>query len=89
MTPAVTQTKIDDGESAAAGIVCVLDMGEQSRKRIKRLRRGEGRLMDKVEDAIADLQTQGVVGTQVQTVVVVVREEVTFSSIFRDSDDDD
>jgi len=89
MSPAVTQTKIEDDESSAAGIVCVLDMGEQSRKRIKRLRRGEGRLMDKVEDAIADLQTQGVVGKDVQTVVVVVREEITFSSIFRDSDDDD
>jgi Family of unknown function (DUF6200) len=59
----------------AAGVVCVMDMGEHSKKRIKRLRRGEGNLMEKVEDAISDLKTQGVLDQQVQTVVVVVREE--------------
>ena len=53
----------------------MLDLGEHPRKRIKRLRRGEGKLMEKVEDALADLTAQGVIGGQVQTVVVVVREE--------------
>jgi hypothetical protein len=62
-------------KSGGAGIVCVLDLGEHPRKRIKRLRRGQGKLMEKVEDALADLTSQGVIGGQVQTVVVVVREE--------------
>lgn len=65
-----------------AGVVCVLDLGEQKRKRIKRLRRGEGKLMVKVEDAITDLQNQGVLGKQVQTVVVVIREEIGVRSLF-------
>ena len=62
-------------KAGGTGIVCVLDLGEHPRKRIKRLRRGEGKLMEKVEDALADLTAQGVIGGQVQTVVVVVREE--------------
>lgn len=71
-----------DAGTSVVGVVCVLDLGEQKRKRIKRLRRGEGKLMVKVEDAIADLQNQGVLGKQVQTVVVVIREEIGVRSLF-------
>lgn len=71
-----------DAGTSVASVVCVLDLGEQKRKRIKRLRRGEGKLMVKVEDAIADLQNQGVLGKQVQTVVVVIREEIGVRSLF-------
>lgn len=67
-----------------AGITCVLDLGEHSKKRIKRLRRGEGTLMGKVEDAVSDLQSQGVLSDQVQTVVVVVRQESDGFSLFGD-----
>ncbi len=81
MSAATVETKKEPGTSVA-GVVCVLDLGEQKRKRIKRLRRGEGKLMVKVEDAIADLQNQGVLGKQVQTVVVVVREEAGVRSLF-------
>lgn len=75
--------------SADQGVFCVLDLGEQKKKRIKKLRKGEGRLMEKVEDAIADLQGEGVLESKVQTVVVVVREEFALSSMFDDDDDDD
>jgi hypothetical protein len=78
-----------DVDSPEGGVICVLDMGEQSRKRIRRLRRGEGKLMGKVENAIGDLQNQGVLGKQVQTVVVVVREEFGLRNIFGSDDDDD
>ena len=81
MSAATVETKKEPGTSVA-GVVCVLDLGEQKRKRIKRLRRGEGKLMVKVEDAIADLQNQGVLGKQVQTVVVVVREDAGVRSLF-------
>ena len=47
-------------EGSEKGIVCVIDLGEHSRQRVRRLRRGEGRLMDKVEDAVASLQESGV-----------------------------
>jgi hypothetical protein len=81
MSAEAAESKKVTGASAAgasaAGVVCVLDLGEQNRKRIKRLRRGQGKLMGKVEDAVTDLQNQGVLGKQVQTVVVVIREEVS------------
>ncbi len=73
----------------AKGVVCVLDLGEHSRKRVRKLRRGEGKLMDKVEDAIAALHEEGVLSGAAQTVVVVVRQEQSLGDMFRDDDDDD
>lgn len=76
-------------EEAESGIVCVLDLGEHRRKRVKKLRKGEGRLMEKVEDAVASLQEQGVLKPDAQTVVVVVREEWSLRGMLDDDDDDD
>jgi len=85
MSAAVAEKGVVD--QGKAGITCMLDLGEQKKKRIKKLRKGEGRLMSKVEDAVADLQAQGLLESKVQTVVVVVREGFSLSSVF-DSDDD-
>ena len=73
------------------GVVCVVDLGEQSRRRVKRLRHGKGRLMDKVEQVIEDLEEEGVLKAGAQTVIVVVREEPSLGSfnLFNDDDDDD
>ena len=76
-------------EPPPKGIVCVIDLGEHSRRRIRRLRRGEGRLMERVEDAVAALQENAVLAKEAQTVVVVVREEASLGGLFRDDDDDD
>lgn len=64
------------------GDVCVLDMGKHTRKRIKQLRRGKGKLMYKVERAIEDLRDDGVLSSTAQTVIVVVREERGLSGLF-------
>ncbi len=74
-------------EAPAKGIICVVDLGEHSRRRVRRLRRGEGRLMERVEDAVAALQENGVLESGAQTVVVVVRQER--AGLFSDKDDDD
>lgn len=71
------------------GDICILDMGEHSRKRVKRLRKGRGKLMAKVERAIDELQAGGVLSPSAQTVIVIVREETSFTSLFDDDDDDD
>jgi len=73
----------------AVSEMCVVDLGEHSRKSIKKLRSGEGRLMDKVEDAILSLREEGILGASAQAVVVVVREETRIESLFDDDDDDD
>lgn len=66
----------------ARGNLTVIDLGEHSRKRIKKLRRGEGRLMEKIEDTLADLEEQGVIEASAQTVVIVVRQEPTLGDVF-------
>ena len=86
---AVAAEKKEAASDAEAGVFCVLDLGEQKKKRIKKLRKGEGRLMEKVEDAISDLQGEGILDAKVQTVVVVVREEFSLTGMFDNDDDDD
>lgn len=80
---------IPAADTTEKGVVCVIDLGEHSRNRIRRLRRGEGRLMEKVEDAVAALQESGVLASNAQTVVVVVQQEVVGLGLFEDEDDDD
>lgn len=77
-----------EAEAESGGVVCLIDLGEQSRKRIKKLRRGNGRLMDKVEEAVADLKEEGVLSPTADTVVVIVRQEFSVRGMFDDDDDD-
>lgn len=72
-----------------SGEMVVIDMGEHSRRRVKKLRRGEGRLMEKVEDTLADLEEQGVIEAAAQRVIIVVRQEPSLGGLFGDDDDDD
>jgi hypothetical protein len=86
---AATGTASAPPQTEPHGVVCVVDLGEHSRKRIRKLRRGEGRLMEKVEDVIADLGEQGVLSATAQTIVVVVRQEPSIGGLFGNDDDDD
>ncbi len=79
----------EDKQTEAEDALCIIDLGEHSRKRVRRLKRGKGRLMEKVEDAIADLKHQGVLSADAQTLVVLVREEMSLSRMFDNDDDDD
>jgi hypothetical protein len=53
----------------------VLDLGKQRRKRVKQLRRGEGRLMDEVNASLEELRTAGAIAADAQAVVIIVREK--------------
>jgi len=53
----------------------VLDLGKQRRKRVKQLRRGEGRLMEEVNASIEELRTAGAIAADAQPVVIIVREK--------------
>lgn len=50
----------------------IVDLGKQSRKRIKRLRDGRGKLMRNIEEVIGRLRLDGTVKDGAQVVVVVV-----------------
>jgi hypothetical protein len=53
----------------------VLDLGKHRRKRVKELRRGQGRLMDEVNASIEELRTAGALAGDAQAVILVVREK--------------
>ena len=64
-----------EATDSAAGSMVVVDLGKQKRKRIRQLRKGEGALVEKVEDLVAELRSNGTVAGAAQVVVVVVKEK--------------
>lgn len=71
---AVSTSKADAPDKA--GELCVVDVGKYSRKQIRRLRRGEGKLMTKTEQIVQDLKDNGVLAKDANTVVLIVRQKV-------------
>ena len=53
----------------------VIDLGARPSKHVKLLRRGQGRLLEEVDDCIAELRSAGVIAAGVQVVVVTVQEQ--------------
>jgi hypothetical protein len=55
--------------------IVVVDLGKRSKKKVKKLRKGTGPLMDRVVDTVDQLEADGEVEANHQIVVVVVRQE--------------
>lgn len=53
----------------------IIDLGKKKRKRVKRLRRGKGPLVDDIMDSIAELRENSEISKDAQPVIVVVREK--------------
>jgi hypothetical protein len=53
----------------------LLDLGKKRRKQIKRLRKGRGRLMQQVDETVAQLKEEEAIDPNSQVVVVVVKEK--------------
>jgi Family of unknown function (DUF6200) len=74
-TTIITPTTTTTLQETTITAPIVIDLGRKRRKQIKQLRRGErGKLMDRIEDVLAQLKTEGVVSGKIQPVIVVVRE---------------
>jgi hypothetical protein len=56
------------------GKIIILDFGNQSRKKIRRLRRGKGPLMDDVKEAIQEVEQSGAIPAGSPVVVAVVKQ---------------
>lgn len=65
-----------DADDAPVSSVVIVDLGWQSRKKLKRLRRGEGRLMDEVAETIRRLREAGEIEAGAAPVVFVAREKI-------------
>jgi hypothetical protein len=74
-TTAQKAAPASEGAPAKAQLL-VIDLGKaQSRKRIKQLRRGEGKLMGKIDGILGELVQAGTIDRKAQPVVIVVRQE--------------
>jgi len=59
----------------------IVDLGSKKNKDIKKLRKGKGKLMDKVNQALNELKASGTISGSVQPVVVVVKEKVSTPNV--------
>jgi hypothetical protein len=74
MQPQTTAGQV--GEKPVKSQLLVVDLEKrQSAKQVKRLRKGKGKLMARIEGIVEELVQSGAVKSDVQPVVIVVREE--------------
>lgn len=53
----------------------VIDLGKKKRKAVNKLRKGEGALMDRLGEVLAELRADGQLRENVDTVIVVVEKK--------------
>ena len=53
----------------------IIDLGKHRRKRIKKLRKGEGALADEIKGCVEELKAAGTLAGDAQTVVVIVQQK--------------
>jgi hypothetical protein len=68
-------TEAEDKENLHKPAPIIIDLGKKKRRLVKKLRKGRGKLVDRVEDVVQDLRKAGSLADPNQPVVVVVREK--------------
>ena len=71
--PAGTDTKL--GGSATTHDPIIVDIGKRRRKQIRSLRRGEGKLMTRMNDLLGEMKKNGTLSGSAQPVIVVVQQK--------------
>jgi len=61
--------------AASASDYLILDLGKQKKKKIKKMRKGQGVLMGKVQDTLTSLRANGALDVNARPVIIVVREK--------------
>jgi hypothetical protein len=64
-----------DARATEGSSPVIVDLGKQPRRRIKRLLRGEGKLMGDIRDCIAELRRGDKIASTAEPVIVVVRQK--------------
>jgi uncharacterized protein DUF6200 len=52
----------------------IVDLGKKSRKNVKRLRDGKGKLMNEVQGVLSELRANGKLSSDAQPVLIIVRQ---------------
>ena len=69
-------TKASSSTSSSPGpSPVIIDLGKHRRKQIRRLRRGEGKLMDDVNETLEEMRTAGTLSPASQPVVIIVQQK--------------
>lgn len=61
----------------------LIDLGRKSRKKIKKLKKGEGPLMDDLAATVEQLKADGAIGEGVQVIVAVVERKPDLESLWQ------
>lgn len=76
-SPNAEQPELSSPAAAQPAPLVVVDLDErQSSKQLRRLRIGEGKLLDRIERIVAELKAAGTIQSNAQPVVLIVREEL-------------
>jgi hypothetical protein len=67
---------------AAEKPMVIVDLGKRSKKQIKRLKRGDGRLMDRVSNTVDQLRAEQEIDPKAEVVVFVVKQKDKRKGIF-------
>ena len=89
-TNTAEQRESKEQEKTSKSQIVIVDLDEpQSAQQVKRLRKGRGKLVTRVERIVSELVEAGTVKSSAQPVVIVVRELPSMPWSFDDDDDDD
>lgn len=79
-----TESKKADSASpsSAADGPIVVDLGRRGRKAIKKLRKGDGKLMDEAEACVQELKDSGAVPASAVPIIIIVREKRKTPKLF-------
>jgi len=70
-------------DRASGSQLLVVDLGKrQSPKQLKRLRKGRGKLVGRIDQIVADLVEAGTVKAGAQPIVIVVRERMDLPTLW-------
>ncbi len=72
---ATAESKADTSRPTDGNGPLVVDLGKKRRKQIRRLRKGQGKLMDEINHLVDELRTSGSIPASTQPLVVVVRQK--------------
>ena len=59
-------------ESETPPQAIIIDLGNQKRKKVKELRKGQGELLDAIQAKVAELRAQGTLPAGVPPIIVIV-----------------
>lgn len=73
---------MDNANNGNTDHMLVLDLGKMSKKKIKRLRRGEGATLTRLDAALEKFKANGTLDPSAQIVVAVVKQKNKRKSFF-------